>query len=196
MCRCVVADTLEVQRRTAATSAGLGLVCAGAVPPAPLRAKEFSGLGNASVSVDLPKGFTWSEKGIWLPTHAFEQRVTANKPYDKWTVGVTVDDVVAESLADVGDAEAIAERIANIERSKDGNKLTEVLAAARGEVDGILADTIEYRADTTRGFYHYLVRVALHKGKLYNVTAQVPEEQWPTLEDPSRSTIASFRLRL
>lgn len=162
----------------------------------PAQAKEFRSLGNEKFHVDLPEGYTWNEKMILLPTHEFEQRVTANEPYNKWTVGLTIDEVVAESLNQVASAKEIAERIANVERSKDGNVMTEVIAAARGDLSGVPADVIEYRCDTTRGFYHYLVRVALSRGKLYNVTAQVPEDQWQQLQEPVRKLLDSMRLDL
>lgn len=175
-----------------------GLVAVGA-RPSTSRAKEqapLRSLGNGTLSIDLPDGFTWSEKTILLPTHIFEKRVYANEPYGKWTVGLSVDEVLANSLADVGGCDQIAQKIAALERAKDGNNSTEVIFSSRGELDGIAADVIEYRADTTRGFYHYLVRVALHNGKLYNYTSQAPENQWPQLEAGAREAMASMRLKM
>lgn len=96
----------------------------------------------------------------------------------------------------MGSAEAVAERIANIERQKDGNFSTEVMSAKelkafdKGETETYV---IEYRCDTSRGFNHFLVRVALQNGKLYTVTSQAPEEQWQNLEEATRSSFESFR---
>jgi len=180
-------------RRAAAAVQAAGLL---AVSGSGASAKEatFRSIGNKTLGVDLPDGRTWTSKAILLPTHVFEQRVTADEPYNKWTVGVTIDDVMANSLPEVGSADQIAERIAAVERKKDGNIMTEVLSASRGDLGGIVCDTIEYRADTTRGFYHYLVRVALKDGKLFNVTSQALEDQWKELEDSARKSLATMRL--
>lgn len=144
--------------------------------------------------MSLPKEFTWTEKGIVFQTNAFEQRVTANEPYGKWTVGVTIDPVVANSLNEVGPPDQIAKKIANIEKAKDGNFSTEVLTATRGDIDGVPADVIEYKCDTSRGFFHYLTRVAIKKGKLYLLCSQALEEQWPKLEPAAREILNSFKL--
>lgn len=185
------------RRRAAGVAPAVAL--AGLWPRAALQVHAAAGLttlGNEALGVDLPESFTWREKSILIPTHLFEQRVTANEPYSKWVVGVTVDEVLANSLSEVGTADEIAQRIANLERDKDGNLLTEVLSASRGDIGGVATDTIEYRADTTRGFNHYLVRVALENGRLYNVTSQAPEDQWPKLEISARALVSTLRLNV
>ena len=67
----------------------------------------------------MPEGFSWKDKVIVFQTHVYEARVTANDPYGKWQVGVTVDNVRARSLADLGSADDIAQRILKIEKNKD-----------------------------------------------------------------------------
>mmetsp|Transcript_93346 Transcript_93346/g.237600 ORF Transcript_93346/g.237600 Transcript_93346/m.237600 type:complete len:283 (+) Transcript_93346:68-916(+) len=156
--------------------------------------KTITSLGDQRFHVDLPQDFTFREKGIMFRINEFEQRSNANDPYGKWVVGVTVDAVLANSLADVGTAAEIGEKILKIERKKDGLINAEVLAATRATVDGVFIDVIEYRVETTRGFNHFLNRVALVNGKLYTLTSQCPEDQWPTLEKSARAIIESFRL--
>ncbi|CAE8685387.1 unnamed protein product, partial [Polarella glacialis] len=157
---------------------------------------QLGQLGNGTLNVQLPEAFTWAEKSILLPTHVYEKRASAKDPYGKWTIGLSIDDVLANSLTEVGTAAQIADRIANLERGKDGNFETQVLSASRGDLDGIPCDLIEYKADTSRGFYHYLVRVALVKGKLYEVTSQALEGQWPDLQEAARASLATMRLNL
>jgi len=190
----------NVDRRTAAfASVGGAFALAGGVSgdsTARAASGPFTSLGNDIFSVQLPEAFKWNDKLILVPTHQFEQRVSANAPYAKWTVGVTIDEVMVNSLADVGSVQQTAERIKKLEQDKDGNLMTEVLAASRGEVNGVTADTIEYRSDTTRGFNHFLLRVALKNGKLYNITSQVPEDQWTELKGAAQGILDSMKLKV
>jgi len=198
---CMASDGPDNVDRRTATSVAVGgaLALAGRVSgdfTARAASGPFNSLGNKVFNVQLPEGFTWNDKTILVPTHQFEQRVSANAPYTKWTVGVTIDEVMVNSLADVGSVQQTAERIKKLERDKDGNLMTEVLAASRGEVNGFTADTIEYRSDTTRGFNHFLLRVALKNGKLYNITSQVPEDQWPELKGAAQGILDSMKLQV
>jgi len=198
---CVASDASDDVDRRAVAYASVGGVAAWAAgtsrdSTAYAASGSFTSLGNEVFSVQLPGGFTWNDKLILVPTHQFEQRVTANAPYTKWIVGVTIDEVMVNSLADVGSVEQTAERIKRLEQDKDGNLLTEILAASRGEVNGVTADTIEYRSDTTRGFNHFLLRVALNKGKLYNITSQVPEDQWPEVKGAAQGMLTSMKLKM
>ncbi|CAK8990371.1 PsbP domain-containing protein [Durusdinium trenchii] len=163
--------------------------------PVAARAEEgLTKIGNDQFSIELPKGFSWNEKFILAKTHTFERSVTASDPYSKWKVGITIDEVFANSLSDVGSADVVADRIASIEKQKDGNFTTDVLSAKDVNAGDIQTYVIEYRCDTSRGYNHFLVRVALQKGRLYTVTSQAPEEQWSTLEEATRTSFDSFRL--
>ena len=163
----------------------------------PLEVEAEEGLtkiGNDQFSIDLPQGFSWNEKFILAKTHNFERSVTASDPYGKWKLGLTIDEVFANSLSEVGSADVVADRIANIEKQKDGNFTTEVMFAKDIPAGDVQTYLIEYRCDTSRGFNHFLVRVALQKGKLYTVTSQAPEDQWKSLEEATRASFESFRL--
>ena len=60
---------------------------------------------------------------------------------------MTIDEVFANSLSDVGSADSVADRIASIEKQKDGNLMFAKDIPA-GDVQTYL---IEYRCDTSRG---------------------------------------------
>ncbi|CAJ1394298.1 unnamed protein product [Effrenium voratum] len=185
--------------------AGAGMAKAGRVlrrrgavlsllPAAAWAEEGLTKIGNDQFSIELPAGFSWNEKFILAKTHLYERSVTASDPYGKWKVGLTIDEVFANSLSEVGSANVVADRIAAIERQKDGNFETDVLNAKEAPAGDIPTYLIEYRCDTSRGFNHFLVRVALQKGRLYTVTSQAPEEQWKKLEEPTRGSFESFRL--
>lgn len=53
--------------------------------------------------------------------------------------------------SDVGSADVVADRIASIEKQKDGNFTTDVLSAKDVNAGDIQTYVIEYRCDTSRG---------------------------------------------
>ena len=66
-------------------------------------------------------------------------------------VGLTIDEVFANSLSEVGSADVVADRIASIEKQKDGNFTTEVMFAKDIPAGDVQTYLIEYRCDTSRG---------------------------------------------
>lgn len=64
---------------------------------------------------------------------------------------MTIDEVFANSLSDVGSADSVADRIASIEKQKDGNFTTEVMFAKDIPAGDVQTYLIEYRCDTSRG---------------------------------------------
>jgi len=64
---------------------------------------------------------------------------------------LTIDEVFANSLSDVGSADSVADRIASIEKQKDGNFTTEVMFAKDIPAGDVQTYLIEYRCDTSRG---------------------------------------------
>lgn len=58
---------------------------------------------------------------------------------------------VAWQRSDVGSADTVADRIAAIERQKDGNFTTDVLFAKDISAGDVQTYLIEYRCDTSRG---------------------------------------------
>ena len=53
--------------------------------------------------------------------------------------------------AEVGSADVVAERIASIEKQKDGNFSTEIISAKDVNAGDIQTYLIDYRCDTSRG---------------------------------------------
>ena len=64
---------------------------------------------------------------------------------------MTIDEVFANSLSDVGSADSVADRIASIEKQKDGSFTTEVMFAKDIPAGDVQTYLIEYRCDTSRG---------------------------------------------
>ena len=64
---------------------------------------------------------------------------------------MTIDEVFANTLSDVGSADSVADRIASIEKQKDGNFTTEVMFAKDVPAGDVQTYLIEYRCDTSRG---------------------------------------------
>lgn len=185
-------------RRRTIWQATLGLAASilgfGRVRPA--AAKELRELGTDKFGIQLPQSFTWNEQFILFPSHFFEKRATANDPYGKWVLGVSIDEVAADSLSEVGSVSQVAERIDAAEREKDGYIASEVISAEVAALGSNPTYLIEYKTETSRGSYRYLTRVALTNGKLYTTTSQAPEKQWATLEKPAKGSINSMRLNL
>lgn len=162
----------------------------------PAAAKGLGELGNSEFSMRLPENFTWNEQLILFPSHLFEKRAAANDPYGKWVLGLSIDEVAASSLSEVGTVSQIADRIDATERDKDGWISSDVISADVASLGSTPTYLIEYKTETSRGSYRYLTRVALIKGKLYTITSQAPEKYWATLERGARDSIESMRLNL
>eukprot|EP00929_Paragymnodinium_shiwhaense_P032779 TRINITY_DN18122_c0_g1_i1.p1 TRINITY_DN18122_c0_g1~~TRINITY_DN18122_c0_g1_i1.p1 ORF type:complete len:316 (-),score=54.50 TRINITY_DN18122_c0_g1_i1:189-1043(-) len=183
-----------VERRDVVLGSMAAVGALAGASPADAKA-PFNSIGNDAVGMSLPDGFTWNEKMILLPTHGFEKRVNAQEPYNKWVLGLTVDDVAANDVKDVGSPDQIGLKIANIEQDKDGYLQSQVIASKEDEVNGIRTYTIEYKCENSHsGFSHYLTRVAISKGKLYTATSQAPEARWEEVEGPARNALSSLKL--
>mmetsp|Transcript_102462 Transcript_102462/g.182001 ORF Transcript_102462/g.182001 Transcript_102462/m.182001 type:complete len:246 (+) Transcript_102462:45-782(+) len=177
-------------RRQAALSFGLSV----SSQPSIAEAKELKELGNEKFGMQLPEGFSWNGKWTPFQTHLFEQRVSAQDPYGKWTIGVTVDPVSGTSVEEVGTVTQIADVIANTEREKDGNNETQVVSATVVDL-GVPSYQIEYKTDTSRGAYRYLTTSFIANKLLYTATSQALESQWPELEKTTRAAWSTLRLK-
>jgi len=156
--------------------------------------------------VDLPGDYTWLDDGIKGSLAEYvggisvvntirEERVVAEKPNSRWAFCASVHGVKFNSLLDLGDVREIASRLSERQTDREGRPLaTQVLSASRGSLGVAPADTIEYRVETAQGPLHFLTFSSVLDGRLYNVTAQVPESSWPELGDTTQAALASARL--
>lgn len=110
---------------------------------------------------------------------------------------MTVHTVQFNSLEEYEDAALVADTITETLRDKDGNAvLVKVISAERHKRGISVADTIEYRAQYADGPYRCLLLCTVLDGRLYNVTAQAPEELWEKVETVTRGALESARLCL
>lgn len=180
----------SLPRRALATLPAVAAAAAGSRASA----EGLQSIGDENFRMDLPGGFTWNNYGfILVKTHQYEQRVNANDPYGKFVIGCSVDKVKVKSVEEGRPPEAMAENMAEVERSKDGHIQTEVLAARREPVNGVPMDTYEYRSESQRGYNHFLIRVAIASGYLVNITIQAPEELWGEVGEKAQQALSSLR---
>jgi len=156
--------------------------------------------------VDLPAEYTWSDAslksglddyvgGLAVLDTVREERVVAQKPYERWAFCCSAHVVQFNSLRDLGEVSELASRLAERQVGKEGRPLSaKVLAASRGSLGVAPADTIEYVVETAQGPLHVVSLSCALDGRLYNVTAQVPESQWPELGKATKDTLATTRL--
>lgn len=190
----------ELQARVNRLRAGGGKECQ---KPA-VKAQSLGTVGT--FLVDLPQGTGWSKKkikglttavgGIDVMDTIFEERVFAEAPYTSWSFDASMHTVQFNNLDTRGvDVDFIAKRLATTTLDKEQQRLPVTIVAASRDTSGIaFADTIEYRIEGPKGPIHCLNWASAMDGRLYNVTAQVPERLWPELEAESRAALASVRL--
>jgi len=169
-----------------------------------VKGKSIGSLGT--FLVDLPERVGWRKKkaksalttivgGTDVMDTIFEERVFAEPPYTAWSLDASVHTVAFNSF-EGSEVESTAQRLAKTTLDNNLNqRLPVTVLAASRETSGInIADTIEYRIDGPKEPMHCLNWACAMDGRLYNVTAQMPEAQWPELEADSRAALASARL--
>ena len=111
-----------------------------------------------------------------------------------------MDPVRINNIRDFTTPDGLAEKVLNVERSKDGVFEVEKVASSEtnlpiGEEKKLIpAYDIEYKVDSSRGKNHYDIRTTVHDKKLYILTCQCKESTFPQVHDTIRNIIDSFSI--
>ena len=159
-------------------------------------------------AVDLPKVF--DDGSIYF--HHTEDLVFSPKPvktHEKevylksessrgFNAGVTVDKVKINSIEEFATPAALAKKVVDVEKSKDGvfeadiisygESKSPVSASARPSYD------IEYKIASSHGNNHYVIKATVVNGKLYVFTVATKEDNFPQLSETARAIVDSFKL--
>ena len=159
-------------------------------------------------SVDLPKSF---DDGSIYFKHT-EDLVFSPKPFQThekevylksessrgFNAGVTVDKVKINSIEEFATPAALAKRVVDVEKSKDGvfeadiiaygESKTPISASARPSYD------IEYKIESSHGNNHYVIKTSVVNSKLYVFTVATKEDSFPQLSETARAIVDSFKL--
>jgi len=179
--------------------------------------KASVGVGGASVAlasavaagaVELPKTF---DDGLLRFRHT-DDLVVSPKPlqtHEKevylksettkgFNAGVTVDKVKINSIEEFATPSALAQKVVDVEKAKDGVFEADVVAYGEAKTpissSGRPAYDIEYKVDSSRGQNHYLIKASVVNKKLYVFTVQTKEESFPALADTAHAIVDSFQL--
>ena len=115
-----------------------------------------------------------------------------------FNAGVTVDKVKINSIEEFATPSALAQRVVDVEKAKDG--VFEADVVAYGEAKSSISSSgrpaydIEYKVDSSRGQNHYLIKTSVVNKKLYVFTVQTKEESFPALADTAHAIVDSFEL--
>lgn len=137
-----------------------------------------------------PTGFKQSNKP--LKTHLDEINFSL-EGVRGYQYGITVDPVRIESLKQFGTPEQVATRVVNAEAVRDGVTDVKLIGTPTEDPEsGIYA--IDYISEGKRGIKHFITRIAVSKGNLFVLTAQVKEVDFTEYEKEMEETVKTFHV--
>lgn len=92
----------------------------------------------------------------------------------------------------------LAQRVVEVERSKEGFMDAEVLGAASSSIPPTASEAaydLEYKVLSTRGLNHYKVRTTILDKKLFVFTVQFKEEDFDRLHDVGDEILDSLTIQ-
>ena len=179
-----------------------GLLAAGTISLAPMLpavAATFTARDSSGITFVYPDdalGLEVSPKLV--QTHAAEVFLKSTK-VKGLSVGVTVDPVKISNIREFATPQGLAERVVQVEKSKEGVFEANVISASESQVpvsQSTPAYEIEYNIDSSRGKNHYLVKTTVIQSRLYVFTAQCKEEAFPLLKKDLSEIVDSFRVKM
>ncbi len=162
----------------------------------------------STFAVDLPKTF---DDGAVSFKHT-EDLVVNPKPLQThgkevflksettkgFNAGVTVDKVKINSIEEFATPSALAQRVVDVEKSKDGVFEADIVSYGESKtpisVSGRPAYDIEYKIESSHGNNHYVIKTSVVNKKLYVFTVQTKEDSFADLSDTARAIVDSFKL--
>lgn len=141
-----------------------------------------------SYSFTPPPGFEVSNKP--LKTHLDEMNFVSSD-LKGYQYGITVDPVKIASLKEFGTPQEVAAKVVLAEVNRDG-VFDVTLVDDPVDISGFYL--LNYLSKGKRGDKHFLCKICIQQGKLYVVTAQVKEEDYPEKKQELRKTVDTFRV--
>jgi hypothetical protein len=205
---------LRNDRRSFVARFGTAAIAFAAVPEgeawaASATQEQQPSVGIAPVDVEQtfvfapPNGFQLGNKP--LKTHLYEVQYSSSS-FNGYKMGITVDPVRIASLSDFGTPREVAARVVTTELSRDGvDRVTLVddpqsfeLATPGGDGGGsastVLTYELNYRSEGKRGTNRFVCKLFVQDNKLYVLTSQCKESDYPLLQSEIEAAVNSFRL--
>ena len=183
------------------------LLAAAAVALVPVSAPQpayaaLSTLADAQYSYSLSYPHDWSEAGKPVKTHLHEVLLSAPSSPARMKLGVTVDPVKINSLAEFGTLDFVTKKVLGVEETRDGVKSVTLRANAAEDGDAELKRpsyyTIEYATVSSRGTKMFLCKYCICNGKLYVLQAQANLDAFDAeaeVRDALRGVVGSFQVQ-
>jgi hypothetical protein len=148
-----------------------------------------------------PDGFQQANKP--LQTHLYELQFSSTL-HSSYKMGITIDPVRIESLADFGTPEQVAAKVVTTELNRDGvarvtlvddPKSVALMAPGREPAGAaVAAYVLNYRSEGRRGASRFVCKLFVHQHRLYALTAQCREDDYGLLQTEIERAVDSFRL--
>jgi len=116
--------------------------------------------------------------------------------YPAYSFGITVDPVRISSLEEFGTPEAVAAKVVLAEVNRDGVfdvKLMEDPLMSKDDTDATYYQ-LNYLSSGKRGDKRFVAKFFIYNQKLYALTAQCKETDYPKVKDELINAVTSFRL--
>lgn len=166
----------------------------------PAFAAETSSDDSPTLFTRIGKGYEYS----FLPPSGFKSN---NKPLKThldeinfslegirgYQYGITVDPVRIESLKQFGTPDQVATRVVDAEAARDGVTDVELVGTPTEDPNTGLY-LIDYISTGSRGIKHFVTRIAVKKGYLYVLTAQVKQDNFKEYEKELLDTVKTFQV--
>jgi len=111
--------------------------------------------------------------------------------------GITIDPVRINSLQEFGTPEQVAAKVVLAEVNRDGvfdvTLMEDAYAGMEGE-PGLVFYQINYQSKGKRGVKRFVAKFYIQNQKLYALTAQCKELDYPSLESEIQKAVQSFRV--
>uniref|UniRef100_A0A7S0XME8 PsbP C-terminal domain-containing protein n=1 Tax=Erythrolobus madagascarensis TaxID=708628 RepID=A0A7S0XME8_9RHOD len=167
---------------------------------APVVQQEFTryqgplGLGY---SFEYPTGWSVGKKTV--KTHMNELVMSPAKKSEgavRGGGGIVVDPVKINSVSEFGSADAVGNRVIELEKKKDGVSSASLVSAKELQKDGLTYYELEYVIDTSHGGEKHFLAASTITGKnLYVLTTQARTADFNASEPALRHVISSFRVK-
>mmetsp|Transcript_9958 Transcript_9958/g.26536 ORF Transcript_9958/g.26536 Transcript_9958/m.26536 type:complete len:254 (+) Transcript_9958:32-793(+) len=162
--------------------------------PAYARYQGPLGLGY---SFEYPAGWSVGKKTV--KTHMNELVMSPAKKSEgavRGSGGIVVDPVKINSVSEFGTAEAVGNRVIELEKKKDGVSTARLVSSTEVQKGGLTYYEIEYVVDTSHGGEKHFIASSTITGKnLYVMTAQAKTTDFAASEPALRHVISSFTVK-
>jgi PsbP len=188
----------------------------------PARADDqFDSKSSAAVYRDIEQGFVFTppvgfqQTGKPLPTHLKEVQfapgaaaaedddadANANAALPKsYQYGITVDPIRIQSLREFGTPQQVAAKVVAAELNRDGVFVVTLVKDPVEEIgsndEAAVAYVLNYKSQGKRGDKRFVCKFYIAQNRLYALTAQCKEDDYPRFEKQIDEAVSTFKLLL